>query len=191
MYLPKTYTVLYISHPVNHEVLFLQSLFPQKKFLLIFTEITRIQKWIVSFKKYFIWVIFLSKNLFSTGDQHIRETCVSEPRRSDQPVTVHRIHSFQGINLDSIGIYILQRLQMWISGKTINWIVCLMKVKTPVTSRSSVLAPGLPGHQAPVRGASQGSEKRKKDSKEVGHGLLWRQFIKHILIEYLWTLYKN
>uniref|UniRef100_A0A3P8WLV6 WD repeat domain 43 n=1 Tax=Cynoglossus semilaevis TaxID=244447 RepID=A0A3P8WLV6_CYNSE len=41
------------------------------------------------------------------------------------------------------------------------------KVKTPVTSRSSVLAPGLPGHQAPVRGASQGSEKRKKDSKEI------------------------
>nr|XP_046269048.1 WD repeat-containing protein 43 [Scatophagus argus] len=39
------------------------------------------------------------------------------------------------------------------------------KVKTPiVNAKSRVLVPGLPGHQAPVRGTSQGSEKRKKDT---------------------------
>ncbi|KAF7664433.1 hypothetical protein LDENG_00176400 [Lucifuga dentata] len=39
------------------------------------------------------------------------------------------------------------------------------KVKTPfVNSKSRVLAPGLPGHKAPVKGTSQGSEKRKKDT---------------------------
>ncbi|XP_051249696.1 WD repeat-containing protein 43 [Dicentrarchus labrax] len=39
------------------------------------------------------------------------------------------------------------------------------KVKTPiVNTKSRVLVPGLPGHQAPVKGASQGSEKRKKDT---------------------------
>ncbi|KAF1375147.1 hypothetical protein PFLUV_G00236450 [Perca fluviatilis] len=38
------------------------------------------------------------------------------------------------------------------------------KVKTPiVNAKSRVLVPGLPGHQAPVKGTSQGSEKRKKD----------------------------
>ncbi|KAM7376632.1 hypothetical protein PAMP_006355 [Pampus punctatissimus] len=38
------------------------------------------------------------------------------------------------------------------------------KVKTPiVNAKSKVLVPGLPGHQAPVKGTSQGSEKRKKD----------------------------
>ncbi|KAM9340732.1 WD repeat-containing protein 43 [Symphorus nematophorus] len=39
------------------------------------------------------------------------------------------------------------------------------KVKTPiVNAKSKVLVPGLPGHQAPVKGPSQGSEKRKKDT---------------------------
>ncbi|XP_076605364.1 WD repeat-containing protein 43 [Chaetodon auriga] len=39
------------------------------------------------------------------------------------------------------------------------------KVKTPiVNTKSRVLVPGLPGHQAPVKGTSQGSEKRKKDT---------------------------
>ncbi|KAI3367957.1 hypothetical protein L3Q82_026782, partial [Scortum barcoo] len=39
------------------------------------------------------------------------------------------------------------------------------KVKTPVVNtKSRVLVPGLPGHQAPVKGTSQGSEKRKKDA---------------------------
>ncbi|XP_071327226.1 WD repeat-containing protein 43 [Trachinotus anak] len=39
------------------------------------------------------------------------------------------------------------------------------KVKTPiVNAKSRVLVPGLPGHQAPVKGTSQGSEKRKKDT---------------------------
>ncbi|KAM7404017.1 hypothetical protein PAMA_004436 [Pampus argenteus] len=38
------------------------------------------------------------------------------------------------------------------------------KVKTPiVNAKSKVLVPGLPGHQAPVKGTSEGSEKRKKD----------------------------
>ncbi|XP_070698664.1 WD repeat-containing protein 43 isoform X1 [Pempheris klunzingeri] len=40
------------------------------------------------------------------------------------------------------------------------------KVKTPiVNAKSKVLVPGLPGHQAPVRGTVQGSEKRKKDTE--------------------------
>lgn len=39
------------------------------------------------------------------------------------------------------------------------------KVKTPiVNAKSRVLVPGLPGHQAPVKGTPQGSEKRKKDT---------------------------
>ncbi|XP_032355780.1 WD repeat-containing protein 43 isoform X1 [Etheostoma spectabile] len=39
------------------------------------------------------------------------------------------------------------------------------KVKTPiVNAKSRVLVPGLPGHQAPIKGTSQGSEKRKKDT---------------------------
>ncbi|XP_069017055.1 WD repeat-containing protein 43 [Embiotoca jacksoni] len=39
------------------------------------------------------------------------------------------------------------------------------KVKTPiVNAKSRVLVPGLPGHQAPVKGTSVGSEKRKKDT---------------------------
>lgn len=39
------------------------------------------------------------------------------------------------------------------------------KVKTPiVNTKSRVLVPGLPGHQAPVKGTSQGPEKRKKDT---------------------------
>ncbi|XP_068195566.1 WD repeat-containing protein 43 [Antennarius striatus] len=39
------------------------------------------------------------------------------------------------------------------------------RVKTPViNTKSRVLVPGLPGHQAPLKGPSQGSEKRKKDS---------------------------
>ncbi|XP_068607967.1 WD repeat-containing protein 43 [Brachionichthys hirsutus] len=39
------------------------------------------------------------------------------------------------------------------------------KVKTPVSNaKSKVLVPGLPGHQAPIRAAPQGSEKRKKGS---------------------------
>ncbi|XP_030299871.1 WD repeat-containing protein 43 [Sparus aurata] len=39
------------------------------------------------------------------------------------------------------------------------------KVKTPIVNTNSrVLVPGLPGHQAPVKGISQGSEKRKKDT---------------------------
>ncbi|CAB1421378.1 unnamed protein product [Pleuronectes platessa] len=44
------------------------------------------------------------------------------------------------------------------------------KVKTPiVNAKSKVLVPGLPGHQAPVKGTTQGSEKRKKisDTKEM------------------------
>ncbi|KAM8915042.1 WD repeat-containing protein 43 [Spinachia spinachia] len=40
------------------------------------------------------------------------------------------------------------------------------KVKTPVVSnKSRVLGPGLPGHQAPIKGTSHGSEKRKKDTE--------------------------
>uniref|UniRef100_A0A7N6FF36 Small-subunit processome Utp12 domain-containing protein n=1 Tax=Anabas testudineus TaxID=64144 RepID=A0A7N6FF36_ANATE len=39
------------------------------------------------------------------------------------------------------------------------------KVKIPiVNTKSRVLIPGLPGHQAPVKATPQGSEKRKKDS---------------------------
>ncbi|KAM6913116.1 WD repeat-containing protein 43 [Xenentodon cancila] len=39
------------------------------------------------------------------------------------------------------------------------------KVKTPIINdKSKVLVPGLPGHQAPVKGPPQGSEKRKKDT---------------------------
>ncbi|XP_063354036.1 WD repeat-containing protein 43 [Pelmatolapia mariae] len=42
------------------------------------------------------------------------------------------------------------------------------KVKTPiVNAKSKVLVPGLPGHKAPLKGTSQGSEKRKKDTKEM------------------------
>ncbi|KAM4625663.1 WD repeat-containing protein 43 [Polymixia lowei] len=44
------------------------------------------------------------------------------------------------------------------------------KVKTPiVNAKSKVLVPGLPGHQAPLKVTSQGSEKRKKgtDTKEM------------------------
>uniref|UniRef100_A0AAX7UTA6 Small-subunit processome Utp12 domain-containing protein n=1 Tax=Astatotilapia calliptera TaxID=8154 RepID=A0AAX7UTA6_ASTCA len=38
-------------------------------------------------------------------------------------------------------------------------------VKTPiVNAKSKVLVPGLPGHKAPLKGTSQGSEKRKKDT---------------------------
>lgn len=50
-----------------------------------------------------------------------------------------------------------------------------LQVKTPiVNSKTKMLAPGLPGHQAPVKGTSQASEKRKKDtdSKEVCQVLL-------------------
>ncbi|XP_071767555.1 WD repeat-containing protein 43 [Centroberyx gerrardi] len=46
----------------------------------------------------------------------------------------------------------------------------ISKVKTPiVNAKSKVLVPGLPGHQAPIKGTSQGSEKRKKgtDTKEM------------------------
>lgn len=40
----------------------------------------------------------------------------------------------------------------------------ISKVKTPVVNaKSKLLVPGLPGHQAPVKGSSQASEKRKKD----------------------------
>ncbi|CAF99021.1 unnamed protein product [Tetraodon nigroviridis] len=43
----------------------------------------------------------------------------------------------------------------------------LSKVKTPiVNANSKLLVPGLPGHQAPVKGATQGSEKRKTETKE-------------------------
>ncbi|KAK2826377.1 hypothetical protein Q5P01_020591 [Channa striata] len=39
------------------------------------------------------------------------------------------------------------------------------KVKIPiVNAKCRVLVPGLPGHQAPVKGTSHGSEKRKKDT---------------------------
>ncbi|AWP16971.1 putative WD repeat-containing protein 43-like [Scophthalmus maximus] len=39
------------------------------------------------------------------------------------------------------------------------------KVKTPIVNiKSKVLVPGLPGHQAPVKGTARGSEKRKKDT---------------------------
>ncbi|XP_072221140.1 WD repeat-containing protein 43 isoform X2 [Leuresthes tenuis] len=44
------------------------------------------------------------------------------------------------------------------------------KVKTPIVNANSrVLVPGLPGHQAPVKGPPQASEKRKKgtDTKEI------------------------
>uniref|UniRef100_A0A8D3EFL7 WD repeat domain 43 n=1 Tax=Scophthalmus maximus TaxID=52904 RepID=A0A8D3EFL7_SCOMX len=41
----------------------------------------------------------------------------------------------------------------------------LIQVKTPiVNTKSKVLVPGLPGHQAPVKGTARGSEKRKKDT---------------------------
>lgn len=41
-------------------------------------------------------------------------------------------------------------------------------MKTPiVNANSKLLVPGLPGHKAPVKGATQGSEKRKTDTKEV------------------------
>uniref|UniRef100_A0A3Q3M6U0 WD repeat domain 43 n=1 Tax=Mastacembelus armatus TaxID=205130 RepID=A0A3Q3M6U0_9TELE len=45
-------------------------------------------------------------------------------------------------------------------------IICMYtNVKVPiVTSKCRVLVPGLPGHQAPIKGSSQGSEKRKKDT---------------------------
>uniref|UniRef100_A0A8C8DM02 WD repeat domain 43 n=1 Tax=Oryzias sinensis TaxID=183150 RepID=A0A8C8DM02_9TELE len=44
------------------------------------------------------------------------------------------------------------------------------KVKTPVVNtKSKVLVPGLPGHQAPLKGShlEKASEKRKKDTKEM------------------------
>ncbi|KAM3849553.1 LOW QUALITY PROTEIN: WD repeat-containing protein 43 [Diretmus argenteus] len=44
------------------------------------------------------------------------------------------------------------------------------KVKTPIVSaKSKLLVPGLPGHQAPIKGTTAGSEKRKKgtDTKEM------------------------
>ncbi|KAM6917620.1 WD repeat-containing protein 43 [Lycodopsis pacificus] len=47
------------------------------------------------------------------------------------------------------------------------------KVKTPVVNaKSKVLVPGLPGHQAPIKGTPQGSDKRKKDTdtKEMSIG---------------------
>uniref|UniRef100_A0A4W6F9P4 WD repeat domain 43 n=1 Tax=Lates calcarifer TaxID=8187 RepID=A0A4W6F9P4_LATCA len=53
---------------------------------------------------------------------------------------------------------------------SISMETAVSKVKTPIVStKSRVLVPGLPGHQAPVKGMSQGSEKRKKDTdtKEV------------------------
>lgn len=53
--------------------------------------------------------------------------------------------------------------------KTLTCLPC--QVKTPVVNaKSKVLVPGLPGHQAPVKGTPQESEKRKKgaDTKEVG-----------------------
>ncbi|GLD56325.1 WD repeat-containing protein 43, partial [Lates japonicus] len=48
---------------------------------------------------------------------------------------------------------------------SISMETAVSKVKTPiVNTKSRVLVPGLPGHQAPVKGMSQGSEKRKKDT---------------------------
>uniref|UniRef100_A0A4W6F9N9 WD repeat domain 43 n=1 Tax=Lates calcarifer TaxID=8187 RepID=A0A4W6F9N9_LATCA len=48
---------------------------------------------------------------------------------------------------------------------SISMETAVSKVKTPIVStKSRVLVPGLPGHQAPVKGMSQGSEKRKKDT---------------------------
>ncbi|XP_011612673.2 WD repeat-containing protein 43 [Takifugu rubripes] len=53
---------------------------------------------------------------------------------------------------------------------SISMATTVSKVKTPiVNAKSKVLVPGLPGHQAPVKGATQGQEKRKTgtDTKEV------------------------
>lgn len=65
------------------------------------------------------------------------------------------------------------------------------QVKTPmVGTKSKVLVPGLPGHQAPVKANTQGSEKRKKDSgnKEVsGSAPLLRHLVTAIKIQI--TLY--
>lgn len=59
-------------------------------------------------------------------------------------------------------------------------------MKTPiVNANSKLLVPGLPGHQAPVKGATQGSEKRKTETKEVSElvilMLLFFFFIRTVL----------
>lgn len=49
----------------------------------------------------------------------------------------------------------------------------LFQVKTPiVNAKSRVLVPGLPGHQAPVKAASQEKRKKDTDTKEVGSVLM-------------------
>uniref|UniRef100_A0A8C7XP68 WD repeat domain 43 n=1 Tax=Oryzias sinensis TaxID=183150 RepID=A0A8C7XP68_9TELE len=50
------------------------------------------------------------------------------------------------------------------------WAQMMKTVKTPVVNtKSKVLVPGLPGHQAPLKGShlEKASEKRKKDTKEM------------------------
>lgn len=59
------------------------------------------------------------------------------------------------------------------------------QVKTPVVNtKSRVLVPGLPGHQASVKGPKQGSEKRKKDTdtKEVSSVVMRHQAVAHCIL---------
>lgn len=112
-----------------------------------------------------------------TGDQHSRETCLFDSGCSDQLVSFHGNCCIQG-NKDYLwsmtllcSLTCFQGLRHtchWFSQKTC-FLFFPFQVKTPiVNAKSKVLVPGLPGHQAPVKAATQGSEKRKPDTKEVG-----------------------
>lgn len=103
----------------------------------------------------------------STGGQHHRETRVFESRREDQLVSHHGEHRLKGNSTFS------EITNLWAQMKKTAWLFCLnhfLQVKTPVVNtKSKVLVPGLPGHQAPLKGShlEKASEKRKKDTKEV------------------------
>lgn len=106
------------------------------------------------------------------GDRHSREMRLFDQGRSDQLVYFNGNCRIQG-NSEELGpkslLCFLHILKGW-DGR-ICQIVTSFQVKTPiVNAKTKVLVPGLPGHQAPVKGGTQGQEKRKSgtDSKEVG-----------------------
>lgn len=90
---------------------------------------------------------------------------------------------------DMVIQYLLIKIKVLL---TENLIDSSVQVKTPiVNANSKVLVPGLPGHQASVKGSTQAPEKRKKevDTKEVGSVLLTMQHAASlflILMDYNW-----
>lgn len=113
------------------------------------------------------------------GDWHSREMRLFDQGRSDQLVYFNGNHHIQG-NSEELGpkslLCFWHILKGW-DGRICqivtneNFIGSSFQVKTPiVNAKSKVLVPGLPGHQAPVKGATRGQEKRKSgtDAEEVG-----------------------